>query len=156
MAINSALFSSNKEDWETPQAMFDQLDAKYHFGFDLAASDSNHKCPRYFTKADNALVQDWKNAGKGKTMFLNPPYSRHLRDWIEKAWLTSQDYPAPIVVLIPARTDTSYWHDFIFGKAHIDFLRGRLKFEHDGVAGDSAPFPSAIVTYNWEVRDEKT
>lgn len=77
MAINSALFSSNKEDWETPQAMFDQLDAKYHFGFDLAASDSNHKCDRYFTEQDDALSQDWATI-KGP-LFLNPPYGRNLR-----------------------------------------------------------------------------
>lgn len=83
-------------------------------------------------------------------MFLNPPYGRHLRDWIQKAWEESQGYEGAIVLVIPARTDTSYWHDFIFGKAHIEFLRGRLKFERDGVPSDPAPFPSAIVTYNWQ------
>jgi len=146
MAINSALFSSNKEDWETPQAMFDQLDAKYHFGFDLAASDSNHKCDRYFTEQDDALSQDWATI-KGP-LFLNPPYGRNLRQWIEKACKTASETNLTIVLLIPARTDTSYWHDFIFGKASIEFLRGRLKFEQNGVPGNSAPFPSAIVIYN--------
>ena len=83
-------------------------------------------------------------------MFLNPPYGRDTKKWVEKAYTTAKEYSAPIVLVIAARTDTNYWHDYIFGKAHIEFLRGRLKFEHDGVAGDSAPFASAIVTYNWK------
>jgi len=148
MTINTALFTSNKDDWETPQSFFDQLNSKYHFSIDLAASDSNHKCARYFTEKDDALQQDWSTMGGA--MWLNPPYGRHIKDWVKKAYEDSLKCDDPIVLLIPSRTDTSYWHDYIFGKAHIDFLRGRLKFEVDGVSGDSAPFPSAIVTYNWK------
>lgn len=81
-------------------------------------------------------------------MYLNPPYGRHIGDWVKKAYETSLKVTVPIVLLIPSRTDTSYWHDYIFGKAHIDFLRGRLKFEQNGVAGSPAPFPSAIIVYN--------
>ncbi|MGK1818930.1 DNA N-6-adenine-methyltransferase, partial [Klebsiella pneumoniae] len=75
--INKALFTSNKEDWETPQDFYDRLNAKYHFEWDLAASDGNAKCDHYFTREDNSLEQDWgKLSGN---LFLNPPYGRELK-----------------------------------------------------------------------------
>ncbi|WP_252192268.1 phage N-6-adenine-methyltransferase [Secundilactobacillus kimchicus] len=82
--INPALFTSNKELWETPQEFFDNLDNKYHFTWDLAASDTNHKCPSYFTEEDNSLKQDWHKL-KGN-LFLNPPYGRNIKVWVEKAY----------------------------------------------------------------------
>lgn len=132
--MTSGMYSSNSNEWETPQAFYNQLDKKYHFGGDLAATDDNHKCERYLTKKDNALEQNWQQFGKGRALFLNPPYGRQIKDWVRKAYEESVGYSAPIVLLIPARTDTAYWHDYIFGKAHVSFLRGRLKFEQHGLA----------------------
>ena len=143
--INKALFTSNKEDWETPQDFYDRLNAKYHFEWDLAASDDNAKCSCYFTRDDNSLEQDWE--GLSGNLFLNPPYGRELKLWVKKASETQLKRDQFLVMLIPSRTDTSYWHDYIFNHAEIEFLRGRLKFEVDGLSGDSAPFPSALVIY---------
>lgn len=130
--LNKGLFSSDKDDWETPQQLFNKLNEKYHFVIDLAASVENAKLPRYFTTADDALSQDWSQING--SMFLNPPYGRHINAWVRKAYETSLLTTSAIVLLIPARTDTSYWHDYIFGKAHVSFLRGRLKFERGGAS----------------------
>ncbi|WP_412053105.1 DNA N-6-adenine-methyltransferase [Lactiplantibacillus plantarum] len=149
--INKALFTSNKEDWETPQDFYDRLNAKYHFEWDLAASDDNAKCSCYFTRDDNSLEQDWE--GLSGNLFLNPPYGRELKLWVKKAATTGLKDKQNLVMLIPSRTDTSYWHDYIFNHAEIKFLRGRLKFEVDGVGGDSAPFPSALVIYKGDIEN---
>ena len=85
--INKGLMSSDKEDWETPQQFFDQLNNKYNFTWDLAASDDNHKCKNYFTKNDDALNQGWTQL-EGN-LFLNPPYGRHIKDWVRKAYESS-------------------------------------------------------------------
>ncbi|USZ61387.1 phage N-6-adenine-methyltransferase [Lactiplantibacillus plantarum] len=150
--INKALFTSNKEDWETPQDFYDRLNAKYHFEWDLAASDDNAKCSCYFTRDDNSLEQDWE--GLSGNLFLNPPYGRELKLWVKKAATTGLKDKQKLVMLIPSRTDTSYWHDYIFNHAEINFLRGRLKFEVDGISGDSAPFPSAVVIYTGDGDDD--
>ncbi|WP_316242717.1 DNA N-6-adenine-methyltransferase [Lactiplantibacillus plantarum] len=150
--INKALFTSNKEDWETPQDFYDRLNAKYHFEWDLAASDDNAKCSCYFTRDDNSLEQDWE--GLSGNLFLNPPYGRELKLWVKKAATTGLKDKQNLVMLIPSRTDTSYWHDYIFNHAEIKFLRGRLKFEVDGISGDSAPFPSALVIYKGDGDDD--
>lgn len=138
--------TSQKEDWETPQKMFEELNDKYHFTYDLAANDINTKCEKYFSKEDDSLSVSWKDL-EGN-LFLNPPYSRQLKHWIEKAYRESlEKKDGNIVLVIPSRTDTSYWHDYIFHKAEIKFLRGRIKFEFLGKSKDPAPFPSAIVIY---------
>lgn len=151
--INQGLFTSNKEDWETPQDFYDRLNNKYRFKWDLAASDDNAKCSCYFTRDDNSLEQDWE--GLSGNLFLNPPYGRELKLWVQKAATTKLKDKQNLVMLIPSRTDTSYWHDYIFNHAEIKFLRGRLKFEIDGVSGDSAPFPSAIIIYKGDGDDDQ-
>jgi len=144
--MNNSLLSSDKNYWETPQAFFDKLNRQYHFSFDLAASVDNAKCGNFFTEEDDSLSQNWHSIAGN--LFLNPPYGRELRKWVQKAYEESLGkHDGFIVLLIPARTDTSYWHDFIFGKAQIKFLRGRLKFELNGESKDAAPFPSALVIY---------
>lgn len=150
--INKALFTSNKEDWETPQDFFDRLNEQYHFNWDLAASGDNQKCNNYFDKEQNSLAKNW--GGLDGNLFLNPPYGRELKLWVKKASETQLMTNQYLVMLIPARTDTSYWHDYIFNHAEIKFLRGRLKFEVDGVSGDSAPFPSALVIYTGDGDDD--
>lgn len=137
-------FSSEKMDWETPQKFFNVLNDEYDFTLDVASNGSNAKTEKYFTKEDDGLTKEWKGR-----VFCNPPYGREIKHWVKKAYDESKkDYNDLIVLLIPSRTDTKYWHDFIFNKASkIIFLKGRLKFEVNGESTNSAPFPSAIVVY---------
>lgn len=133
-------FSSKKMDWTTPQAFYEELHKEFHFTLDAAASKENTKCPKYFTEENSALVQSWK----GETVFCNPPYGNELKKFVEKAYQEHKEHGNTIVLLVPARTDTRYFHDFIYGKAEIRFIKGRLKFS-DGKS--SAPFPSMVVIY---------
>src|SRR5699024_6422738 len=133
-------YSSKSNEWATPQNLFDELNDEFNFTLDPCATDENAKCSNYFTIEDDGLSKDWSN----DVVFMNPPYGREIKKWVNKAYKESLN-GATVVCLIPARTDTTYWHDFIFGKANdIRFLRGRLKF---GKSKNSAPFPSAIVVY---------
>ncbi|MCG2552858.1 phage N-6-adenine-methyltransferase [Staphylococcus epidermidis] len=133
-------YSSKSNEWATPQNLFDELNDEFNFTLDPCATDENAKCSKYFTIEDDGLSKDWSN----DVVFMNPPYGREIKKWIKKAYEESLN-GATVVCLIPARTDTTYWHDFIFDKAdNIRFLRGRLKF---GNSKNSAPFPSAIVVY---------
>ena len=134
--------TSLKDDWETPQKLFEELNEKYLFTLDPCATPDNAKCENYLTREDNGLTLDWG----GNVVFMNPPYGRDIKLWIRKAYQESKK-DCLVVCLIPARTDTSYWHDYIFPYAGIEFLRGRLKFEVNGIAKDPAPFPSAIVVF---------
>ena len=122
--MNAALLSSKNMCWCTPQDFFDKLNAEFGFVLDPAATD--------------------------KTAFCNPPYGREIGKWVQKAFEEARG-GYPIVLLIPARTDTAYFHDYIYGKAEIRFVRGRLRFtDDDGNAADPAPFPSMVVIYNGE------
>jgi len=146
--MNSELmFSSKKQDWETPQELFDKLNDEFDFDTDVAASADNAKCDIYLTEEDDALSISWNDLGN---IFCNPPYESKLQNgFIKKAYEESLNTDNKIVLLIPARTDTLRWHEYIIGKAEVRFLRGRLKFEVGGIAHkDAAPFPSAIVIYN--------
>ena len=139
--INSGLYSSATDDWGTPQTLFDELNNEFNFTLDACASAHNFKVNVYFTKEDNALVQDWAGI-----VWMNPPYGRAIGKWMKKAFEESQK-GATVVCLVPARTDTAWWHDYAI-KGEIRFLRGRLKFEQPGfVKNSSAPFPSAIVIF---------
>lgn len=143
VSAGGAAFSSNKMDWETPQKLFDDLNKKYHFTLDPCSTDSNAKCELHFTERENGLAQDWS----GNRVFCNPPYGREIAKWVEKAYTESQK-GVFIVMLVPARTDTKWFHNFVYHKAKIEFLKGRLKFESNGVASQGAPFPSMLVIYN--------
>ncbi len=132
------LFSSKSNEWETPQDFFDALNKEFNFTLDAAATDENAKCKRYFTATKDGLAQSWQN----ETVFLNPPYGRKVGKWIEKA-RTEAERGATVVCLIPARTDTRYFHEHCF-KGEVRFVRGRLKF---GGSKNSAPFPSAVVVF---------
>lgn len=144
--MNPVLLSSKKMDYCTPQDFFEQLDREFNFCLDAAATDKNAKCSRYFTPETNGLEKPW-NCGGG-AVFCNPPYGRETGRWVRKAWKEAQR-GTTIVLLLPARTDTAYFHDYIYGQAEIRFVRGRLRFtDEDGVAYQSAPFPSMVVIYN--------
>lgn len=131
-------FSSKSNEWATPQSFFDELNKEFNFTLDPASTVENAKCKKFFTEEDNGLVKSWDN----EIVFCNPPYGRGLKDWVKKA---SESRGGLVVMLIPARTDTSYFHDYIYNKAEIRFLRGRLKF---GDSKNSAPFPSMLVIFN--------
>ncbi len=146
--MNSALLSSKKMDWCTPKDFFDKLDAEFHFALDAAATDKSAKCPQYFTPETDGLSQSWNIGG---AVFCNPPYGREIGKWVEKAYKEHLAGVPTIVLLIPARTDTQYFHEYIYGKAEIRFVRGRLRFEdEDGTKADAAPFPSMVVIYRKE------
>ena len=136
--MNKVLFSSKSDEWETPIDIFNKLDAEFHFDLDPCSTDSNHKCDKYFTKEINGLSKNWG----GRRVFCNPPYS-NISKWVEKAYRESQQDHTLIVLLIPARTDTRYFHDYIYQRSEIRFIKGRLKFSGKG----SAPFPSMIVVF---------
>ena len=144
--MNEALLSSKNMSWCTPPQFFNELDQEFHFDLDPAATEKSAKCARFFTPADNGLERDWG----GCCVFCNPPYGRAIQDWVRKGYEESQKPGTTVVMLIPARTDTSYFHDNIFhGKAdEVRFLRGRLKFtDEDGNTKDAAPFPSAVIVW---------
>jgi site-specific DNA-methyltransferase (adenine-specific) len=138
--LNEALFATGKDDWETPQALFDELDAEFHFTLDPCATPETAKCLKYYTEEDDGLAQDWT----GETVFCNPPYSsRRQNEWVQKCYRHGKEGNIA-VMLLPARTDTSRFHDYIYKKAEVRFIRGRLKF---GGSANSAPFPSMVVIF---------
>ena len=142
--VHKALFSSQKEDWATPQGFFDKLDHVFNFKLDACADRSNKKCNMFFSKKDNALTQDWSHYN---TVWLNPPYGRTMGSWMQKAYDESLK-GAVVVCLVPARTDTKWWHEWVDGKGQVTFVKGRLKF---GGSKHAAPFPSAVVVYGLDV-----
>lgn len=135
--INKVHFSSNSNEWYTPKDLFDKLDKEFQFTLDPCCTELSALCKKFYTVLDNGLEQDWS----GDTVFMNPPYGREIKDWVKKAYIESKR-GATVVCLIPARTDTAYWHDYCF-KGEVRFLRGRLSFSNKG----TAPFPSAVVIF---------
>ena len=144
--INKGMMSSNTDNWATPQAFFDELNKEFMFDVDVCASDSNYKVNRYWTKEDDGLSKEWKDVycdglyGQNPHCWMNPPYGREIGKWVKKA----AQCGALVVGLLPARTDTKWFHDYIYGKAEIRFVKGRLKF---GDSKNSAPFPSMVVIW---------
>lgn len=125
-------------NWATPQNLFNRLHREFGFTVDVAASRSNARCRRFFTARQNGLAQDWS----GETVWCNPPYGRVIADWMKKAYASSLQ-GATVVLLVPARTDTGWFHDYAL-RGEVRFLRGRLKF---GGAKNSAPFASLLVIF---------
>lgn len=138
MADRAYMPQAKSVEWGTPQALFDELDREFHFTVDVCASPDNAKCKRYYTQADNGLWQDWA----GERVYCNPPYGRGIEKWVQKA----HELKAKVaVLLLPARTDTGWFHDYVLGQAEIRFLRGRLQFEGGQY---NSPFPSMLVIFN--------
>lgn len=133
------MFSSKTDMWATPQDFFDKCDKEFAFTLDVCASAENHKCRLFFQKEDNGLSVPW--AGN---CWMNPPYGRGIGAWVKKARESSETSAALVVGLLPARTDTKWFHDHILGVAEIRFLKGRLKF---GGSKNAAPFPSMLVIW---------
>ena len=133
-------FSSKTDDWATPQSFFNRLDNEFNFTLDPCANELNAKCSKFFTKDDDGLAQSWA----GERVFMNPPYGRVIGDWVRKAYEEAQNDNTVVVALIPARTDTKYWHEYVMKAKEIRLVKGRLKF---GDGRNSAPFPSAVVIF---------
>jgi site-specific DNA-methyltransferase (adenine-specific) len=137
--VAPALYSSATDEWPTPQAFFDRLNRRYRFTLDPCATAENAKCATFYTKDQDGLAQDWGT----HRVFCNPPFGRQIGAWVRKCFEASQA-GALVVLLAPCRTDTRWWHDWIEGKADVEFVKGRLRF---GDAISSAPFPVMTATY---------
>jgi len=136
------MFSSKTGEWSTPQDFFDKLNWRFGpFDLDPCADVSNTKCANFFTEIENGLTKSWE----GFTSFVNPPYGRGLDKWIQKGYEESRKENTKVVMLIPSRTDTKYWHSYVMKAAEVYFIKGRLKF---GDSTNSAPFPSAVVVFD--------
>lgn len=136
------MFSSKTDQWATPQDFFDKLNSEFHFTLDPCADDTNHKCDRYFTREQDGLQQDWG----GETVFCNPPYGREVGAWVRKCSEESHKPDTTVVLLIFARTDTAYFHDYIYNRPGVEirFIRGRLRF---GNQKNPAPTPSMVCIF---------
>jgi len=137
------MFSSLRQDWATPRALFEMLHREFHFVLDVCATAETATTPRWIHKSEDALIQDWEKLAIGQAVWMNPPYGRKIGDWTEKAYRTAR-HGSVVVCLLPSRTDTSWWHDYCM-KGEIRFLRGRLCF--DDKRRGRCPFPSAIVVF---------
>ena len=135
--INNGLMSSNTDEWATPQMFFDELNIEFNFTLDPCCTHENAKCKKYYTKEQDGLKQDWSK----DIVFCNPPYGKKISEWVKKCYEENQK-GATVVLLIPARTDTKYFHEYIYKQHEIRFIKGRLHF-NDGK--QSAPFPSMVV-----------
>lgn len=135
--INKGMMSSNTDEWATPNYFFEELNKEFNFTLVPCATHENHKCNNYFTKEQDGLKQTWK----GHKVYCNPPYGREISKWVEKAYNENKKGTF-VVMLLPARTDTRWFHNYIYNQHEIRFLKGRLKF---GNSKNSAPFPSMIV-----------
>lgn len=142
--MNKVLFSSKSDAWETPQDLFETINEEFNFTVDVASSNENYKVKKHYTEKENGLLQNWDN----ERVWCNPPYGRKIGDWVKKASVSK----GLVVMLIPARTDTKWFHDYIYQKKNVEirFIKGRLKF---GNNKNSAPFPSMIVIFK-EAKDE--
>ena len=138
MSLNDGLLTSNNDCWETPPKFFEELNREFDFDTDVCALPENTKCPHYYSPEVDGLRQNWTG-----TCWCNPPYGRQIGKWVEKAYVSSL-LGATVVMLLPARTDTAWFHDYIYGKAEIRFVRGRIKFVG---ANSGAPFPSMVVVF---------
>jgi phage N-6-adenine-methyltransferase len=141
-AQRAGMMSSATPEWATPAEVFAPLNAEFGFTIDVCAVPENAKCDRFFTPEQNGLAQKWTGV-----CWMNPPYGRGIGAWIRKAWESAQA-GATVVCLIPSRTDTAWWHDYVM-RGEIRFQRGRIYFEptYGNGAGDRAPFPSAVVIF---------
>jgi len=131
--------SSQSDEWETPADVFMELHKEFNFTLDPCCTLENAKTPRCFTLQEDGLAQPWPGR-----VFMNPPYGRAIGAWVEKARREAETNAEVVVCLLPARTDTRWWHDHCASAADIRFIKGRLKF---GRSKHNAPFPSVVVIF---------
>ena len=136
---NNVHFSSESDNWATPQDFFDRCNQEFGpFDLDVCATESNHKCQKFYSLKNDGLQQEWTGR-----VWMNPPYGRTIKQWMKKAFESANTTAQIVVCLIPARTDTAWWHDYA-ANGQVRFIRGRLKF---GGHKNSAPFPSALIIF---------
>lgn len=140
--VEGMMTRDGRQDWETPPEIFAPLHAEFGFDLDVCATAANAKAPSYFSA--DALERRWTG-----TCWMNPPYGPRLGQWVRKAYESSQQ-GATVVCLVPARTDTRWWHEYVVGKAEVRFVRGRVKFLG---APYNAPFPSVVLVYRPETTE---
>jgi len=134
----SPALTSDRTDWETPRELFDRLNAFWHFDLDAAASDTNHLCVDYYTKETDGLAHSWA----GRRVWCNPPYGKQIAAWARKAYEETRDGRTLVIMLVPARTDTRWYHDYIQGHAaEVKFIRGRLKYTLGGGCAEQRTIP---------------
>lgn len=133
------IYKSGTDEWETPQDVFDRLNEEFDFDLDPCATGQNHKCSTYYTKDQDGLSKTWG----GSRVFCNPPYSE-IKKWVRKAYEESFKPGTIVVLLIPARTDTKYFHDYILHRSEIRFIKGRLRYSN---SRHNCPFPSMVVIF---------
>lgn len=139
--LTTGLFTSRTDEWATPKALFRALDAEFHFDLDPCATQQNATCADFYTKEQDGLSKNWG----GRRVFCNPPYGKAIAAWVRKCAAEAAKPDTLVVMLIPARTDTAYFHDYIYKKAkEVRFIRGRLHFNE---SKNAAPFPSMIVIF---------
>lgn len=137
LVVSSVHFSSMRLDWRTPHALYAELNKEFHFDLDPCGDQSHPLAPHTFTTI--GLDRPWFG-----NVFMNPPYGREIGKWLEKATKEVKAGNANVVVcLIPSRTDTRWWHDYVM-KGEIRFIKGRLHFDDHK---NAAPFPSAVVVF---------
>jgi phage N-6-adenine-methyltransferase len=137
--LNSSLFTSNKEDWETPDKLFRMLDDEFHFTLDVCANEVNHKTPDYMNKEFDALQKDWYGI-----CWMNPPYGKNISKWVKKAYESGKT----VVCLLPVRSDTKWWQEYCMN-GEVRLIDKRLKFKG---SNNMATFPSAIVIFGKDAK----
>lgn len=142
--MNSVHFSSKTNEWTTPQDLFETLDNIFHFTLDPCCTHETAKCLKHYTVEDDGLSKSWHR----ETVFMNPPYGNEISKWLRKAYRESLWTPMPVVCLIPARTDTEFWHWYVMKANYIHLVKGRIRF---GGSKTGTPFPSAIVVFGTEI-----
>ena len=145
--MNNVHFKSGNKEWETPNALFTPLRDEFKIVLDTCATEGNTKCRAWIDRKINSLTSNWveliANMNAEGAGWMNPPYGRGIDKWVKKAYDEAAK-GATIVALLPARTDTSWFHNYIHNKHEVRFLKGRIKFVD---AKSSAPFPSMIVIF---------
>lgn len=141
--MHPVVFSSATEEWATPRAFVRAIERRLGgpFDLDVCATPENTVCERFYTKGDDGLSKPWN----AERVWMNPPYGYGIGKWIRKAWESSERDAGIVVALIPAKTETAWWHDYVMRAVEICLIRGRMRFSGSLV---NAPFPSALVM--WE------
>lgn len=140
MDMTKGLTSTGNIVAETPKYLFDKISSIFNFSLDVCALPENAKCENYYTPKDDGLSKPWRGG-----VWCNPPYGREISSWVKKAYEESQkEYNSFVLMLLPARTDTKWWWEYVQGKATLFFIKGRVKFGDHNVG---APFPSVLALY---------
>lgn len=142
--MNRVHFSSKTNEWTTPQDLFETLNNIFSFTLDPCCTHETAKCVKHFTVEEDGLSKSWG----GETVFMNPPYGRHIQAWLRKAYREGLRGDTPVVCLVPARTDTEFWHWYVMKANYVHLYKGRIHFAG---AETGAPFPSAIVVFGKDI-----